>query len=719
MKILIVDDIEVNIYLLEHLLKGNGYEVISAANGQEAFGKLGIEKVDMIISDILMPVMDGFQFLREVRGDDQLKAIPFVFYTATYTDEKDEKFALKIGADKFIIKPMDPKEFMGIIKGVFEDARKGKIESRKPAKKEEAETFKLYSERLVKKLEKKMLNLETEIKQREKKEECLRMSENTVRVSGTFLKMALGHTHRNSLFKELVPKIQSFSGCEAVGIRMLDNEGNIPYESYTGFSKSFYESESPLSIKSDKCMCINVIKGDIDQTLPFLTKGGSFYINGTTRFLATVSEEDKGETRNVCNEMGYESVALIPIRSLDHIIGMIHLADSRENKVPLEMVATLEGAAAELGVAIQNVDMASSLERGKKEWEVSFDAISDWVCLIDIENHIVRTNRAAEAFLGMPLEELIGQKCCMVTHGSETPIPGCPFQEMLQTHSRETTEMHLPEADQWLKVTVDPVLNHDGDVVSAVHIVSDITKTKKNEEESLQSKKLESLGILAGGIAHDFNNLLTVILGNIDLAKTCSEPGSEIVRNLTHAKQASLQAKDLAGRFLTFSGGGAPFKEACSLSKTIQGSADSVQLGFGVRVKVSVPGDLWRVDFDEEHIRQVIINLIINANEALPKGGDIRIKAENMKQNKEDEPGPKKGNYVKISIEDEGVGIQKKYLENIFDPYFSTKERGGQRGMGLGLSVCHSIIKKHGGHIEVESEMGVGTTLRFYLPVSD
>ena len=208
-------------------------------------------------------------------------------------------------------------------------------------------------------------------------------------------------------------------------------------------------------------------------------------------------------------------------------------------------------------------------------------------------------------------------------------------------------------------------------------------------------------------------------LGNIDLAKICSEPESEIVRNLTHAKQASLQAKDLAGRFLTFSGGGEPFKEACSLSKTIQGSADSVQLGFGVRVKVSVPGDLWRVDFDEEHIRQVIINLIINASEALPKGEAIRIKVENMKQNNEDEPGPKKGKYVKISIEDEGTGIQKKYLENIFDPYFSTKERGGQRGMGLGLSVCHSIIKKHGGHIEVESEMGVGTTLGFYLPVSD
>ncbi|MBW1868647.1 MAG: hypothetical protein JRI73_04980, partial [Deltaproteobacteria bacterium] len=304
--------------------------------------------------------------------------------------------------------------------------------------------------------------------------------------------------------------------------------------------------------------------------------------------------------------------------------------------------------------------------------------------------------------------------------GSETPIPGCPFEKMLQTRSREVVEIHLPEADQWLKVTVDPVLNGDGDVVSAVHIVSDITQVKKVEEELLKSKKLESLGVLAGGIAHDFNNLLMVILGNIDLAKTYAQPGSEILELLSHAKEGSLQAKDLAQRFLIFSEGGDPFKETGSLVKLIEASPILVPAGFNVKTKLSIPDDLWLVEFDEDHMRQVFSNLLINANEASPKGGVIRIKAENVSQDEDngDDTGLKRGRYVKISIEDEGTGIPKKYMEKIFDPYFSTKEMGGKRGMGLGLSVCHSIIKKHGGHIEVESEEGVGTVFSFYLPVS-
>ena len=537
MKMLIVDDVKMHIYLLEELLKGNGYEVFSATDGREALEKLRIEKADMIISDILMPVMDGFQFLRAVRGDDQLKETPFVFYTATYTDEKDEEFAIKLGADKFIRKPADPEEFMEIIKGVFEDTGKGRIEPKKPAKVENKETFKLYSERLVQKLEKKMLDLETEIKNRKKMEK-------------------------------------------------------------------------------------------------------------------------------------------------------------ERNQIQM------------------------TLERSKREWETTFDAISDWVCLLDLENRIIRTNRAAEEFLGMPLEELIGRKCCQVVHGTETPIPECPFEKMLQTRSREVLEMHLPEADQWLKITVDPVLNGDGDVVSAVHIVSDITQVKKMEEEQLKAKKLESLGILAGGMAHDFNNLFTVILGNVELAKMQGKPGGKIANRLIEAKRAILEAKDLTQRFLTFSEGGEPFKETGSLVKLIKHSLNSVPAGFSVKIDLSIPDDIWLVEFDEDHMRQVFSNLIINANDALPQGGTIRISAENVRLGGGDTSGLKDGKYVKVSVEDDGIGIPKKNKDKIFDPYFSTKEMGGQRGMGLGLSVCHSIIKKHGGHIKEESAEGEGTAFRFYLPVS-
>ncbi|MCK5051384.1 MAG: PAS domain S-box protein [Candidatus Cloacimonetes bacterium] len=171
MKILIVDDKKENLYLLETLLKGSGYEVESALNGAEALEKLYTQNFDMIISDILMPRMDGFQFCRKVMADKILKNIPFVFYTATYKNLKDEEFALKLGADKYLRKPMEPVEFIKIIQDVFRDVEKGKGKFKGPALKEEKEILKLYSERLVNKLEKKMLDLEREITERKKVEE--------------------------------------------------------------------------------------------------------------------------------------------------------------------------------------------------------------------------------------------------------------------------------------------------------------------------------------------------------------------------------------------------------------------------------------------------------------------------------------------------------------------------------------------------------------------
>jgi len=160
MKTLTVDDKEENLLLLETLLKASGHEVVSAKNGVEALERLKKDSIDMIISDILMPKMDGFRLCRECKRDDSLRKIPFVFYTATYTDKKDEEFALSLGAERFIVKPMGPDEFIKVIKGVIRDVERGKIGQKKPALKEEEDIFKLYSERLVRKLESKMLALE-------------------------------------------------------------------------------------------------------------------------------------------------------------------------------------------------------------------------------------------------------------------------------------------------------------------------------------------------------------------------------------------------------------------------------------------------------------------------------------------------------------------------------------------------------------------------------
>jgi len=178
MKVLIVDDIKENLYLLETLLKGSGFDVESAANGVEALEKLHTNGFNMIISDILMPVMDGFQLCRKVKKNEELKNIPLIFYTATYTDKKDEEFALKLGAAKYIRKPAEPYELIKIIQGIIKDVEEDKIEPKKLILDNEKDIFKLYNERLIQKLEKKMLELEREIAERKRAEELLNQQTN-------------------------------------------------------------------------------------------------------------------------------------------------------------------------------------------------------------------------------------------------------------------------------------------------------------------------------------------------------------------------------------------------------------------------------------------------------------------------------------------------------------------------------------------------------------
>jgi CheY-like chemotaxis protein/anti-sigma regulatory factor (Ser/Thr protein kinase) len=234
------------------------------------------------------------------------------------------------------------------------------------------------------------------------------------------------------------------------------------------------------------------------------------------------------------------------------------------------------------------------------------------------------------------------------------------------------------------------------------------------EEELLRTEKLESIGILAGGIAHDFNNLLTAILGNISLVRLCVDPEDDIYERMVEAEEASLRAKDLTQQLLTFSKGGAPVKKIVSISELVRESAIFALRGSDVKCDFSVPDDLWAVEVDEGQISQAIQNLIINADQAMPEGGTIHASCKNVTICEDDIKILKDGRYVMISIKDHGVGIPEENLEKIFDPYFTTKERGS----GLGLATTYSIIKKNGGHITVESEVGVETTFHIYLPAS-
>jgi signal transduction histidine kinase len=244
----------------------------------------------------------------------------------------------------------------------------------------------------------------------------------------------------------------------------------------------------------------------------------------------------------------------------------------------------------------------------------------------------------------------------------------------------------------------------------------DITDLKRLEDELLKAQKLESIGILAGGIAHDFNNILAVVMGNISLARTHIHHEGTANDRLLEAEKACLRAKDLTQQLLTFSRGGVPLKRTVELKGILQEVVNGAINGSDIGCKFVVADYISPVVADEKEIRQVLGNILSNAREAMPNGGTLTISAGNVTASPKDELPLLERDYVRISIEDTGCGIPKSHLQRIFDPYYTTKSMGVQKGMGLGLAICYSIIKKHDGFIDVISNVDAGTKVSIYLP---
>ena len=246
-------------------------------------------------------------------------------------------------------------------------------------------------------------------------------------------------------------------------------------------------------------------------------------------------------------------------------------------------------------------------------------------------------------------------------------------------------------------------------------IVRDIGERKRLEQERLKTQKLEAVGTLAGGIAHDFNNLLQGVFGYISLAKLRRDDQEKSLAALEEAEKALHMSVKLTNQLLTFSKGGKPLKKRIDLLPLIENAAKFALSGSRSGYRLAAADGLWQVEADEGQISQVIQNIVLNADQAMPMGGQVMINAQNAEVPCPDLPqGLENGTYVKIAIRDTGIGISEQYLGKIFDPYFTTKEKGS----GLGLATSYSIIKNHNGVIDVKSEVDKGSEFVIYLPAT-
>lgn len=332
---------------------------------------------------------------------------------------------------------------------------------------------------------------------------------------------------------------------------------------------------------------------------------------------------------------------------------------------------------------------------------------------------IQQVNPEVERITGYSAEELVGETTRKLFPTEEIYLSeGKTNYPILRKNGfcQTTVEIRTKAGERRICYWRGRVVTGAGGVDGVVWSLEDITTRLHMEEELLRAKKLESIGVLAGGLAHDFNNLLLAIIGNISLAKRISGEQSEIFDLLDSAHKASDRAKDLTAKLLTFSSGGEPVKLTESLPSLLEESTKFVLSGSNVRCSFDFPDDLWSVKMDRSQINQVIQNLVVNANQAMPDGGMVSIVCENKMVDDDEVPGIGRGRYVCVSVQDQGVGIDPQIIDKIFDPYFSTKEKDSNKGSGLGLSIVHSIISKHGGTIVVDSVPLEGSTFNIFLP---
>ena len=311
-----------------------------------------------------------------------------------------------------------------------------------------------------------------------------------------------------------------------------------------------------------------------------------------------------------------------------------------------------------------------------------------------------------------PPQEFLGKKMQDIFPEDFTAILLDLIEQVLITGEIKIYEYELSIAGQARYFETRIVPCGEDQVLS---IIRDITERKLMEEEIINARKLESLGTLAGGIAHDFNNILAAILGNVSYSRTLVEEGSELYETQVEVEAACLRAQGLTNQLLTFSRGGKPVKEVIRIGALLKEVTEFALHGSSVICRFEIADDLWPVEADRGQLGQVMSNLVINAYQAMADGGEMEVRAGNVELKEGTIPALEAGRYVKIEVADKGVGIPAEHLGKIFDPYFSTK----QKGSGLGLATIYSIINKHSGLIRAESNPGVGTTFIFYLSASN
>lgn len=704
--ILIVDDDAGTRQLYTSLLGHFGNQMIEAVDGRDALRLAQERRPDLILSDILMPTMNGYDFVSSLRKLPGMANTKVVFQSASFLDHESRALGESCGVEHYLTKPCEPEKILQTVNEVLGlpasapptlavvNGRNDPVSLMVDAVYDKGQQFDALAARLS-----SLVEFGIQAAQLTSEEDLLRAA----------LSMA----------RKLIGS--SYAG----GGFVLASKDNCDEQYFSCFRVAGLAPRDVVRIRKQTA-------GSVLQEI--YDKGKSMWLHAKDEQLGVRLPEAHPSVRSFLG---------MPIKTSDHIYGVLYVADKlgggEFSEEDSRMLATL---AARIAIGYENILREQSLQqqmsRLKREvqqrqqaedrFRLLVESSPMGILLCDSSGRITEANSQLQKMFGYTRKELVGNPVEMLVPEAKRGAHAQHRSEYANTHIARPMglgmELYGRTKDGGtfpVEVSLGPLLATDQPMISST--VVDITERKKLEEQLRVSQRLEAVGQLAAGIAHDFNNILTAISGNTKLALADLPTGHPVQQNLEEIDKAALRATNVVRQILSFSRQDPAKRETVALASVVDEAMKLLRAGLraNITVETEYDADLPPVSADSTQIHQIVMNLATNAADAIgDKPGVLKLKISMMEA---DGGGvlakslPKPGRYVCLSLSDNGSGIDAVTAGRIFEPFFTTKPRG--RGTGLGLSVVHGIVQQHGGAITVESKPDQGTTFFIHLPVAE
>ncbi len=776
MNVLIADDNSTNLKLLRVTLEADGLTVFDAADGEKALALMEHEKVDAIISDILMPNMDGYRFCYEVRASERFHNLPFIFYTATYTSPSDEKLSLELGADSFLRKPASAKDIVRSLHAALQRPARPLNVLEQP---QELSLMKEYNGLLVKKLEhkneellKRTDELHSSVAQLRLQATALETAANAViltdptgiilwanpaftKMTGYALEEAIGKSpgllksgqHGPAFYGDLWQTILAgkawageFTNRRKDGSLYYGDQTITPVLTNDGVITHFVGIMNDVTARKQAEEALgrtaNLLRAVADGT-----PDAVFVKDLQGRYLLFNEAAARFVGRPAAEVIGKDDAALFDLEGAQRVMasdlavresGQTQINEERLSAAGVERLylATKAPYRDSHGTIIGTIGISHDItERSRIEHELRaserrFREMLENVELIamtlDLDGRITFCNDCLLRVTGQSREQVIGQDWFALFIPETDMALRKMFDDTasigeIPAHHENPIKTKAGELREiaWNNTTLR---DGAGNIIGVASLGEDITERRLHERHAIRSQRLESLGTLAGGVAHDLNNALSPILMGMELLKMRYPAESNIIDMFqTSAKRGA----DMVRQLLTFAKGAEgerasipPARLVAELENMMKGSFPK-----NIHLIIHTEPDLPTVLGDATQVHQVLLNLCVNARDAMPHGGTLTLEALCMDVDAAYAsaiPDARPGRHVVLRVRDTGTGIPPNIIDRIFDPFFTTK--GPDKGTGLGLSTVLGIVKGHGGFLHVYSEPGQGSTFAAYLP---